>query len=484
MNKFIAGGCLLLSVLTLSCTSGIREKGEIGKTASVEQSAFSQEQVKPLYAQGFKLTYADQYLLTDIQDPQNEESTTFHYAFVKRGAKPTGIPADYTVIELPIRSVICMTSLQLSNFIKLGALDRVVGITSTRHLFNKEMNERLKEGKTAKIGIEGNFDNEVIMSVNPDLILVSPFKRGGYEMLKDVGIPLIPHLGYKETTPLGQAEWINEKLYEAASPEDGFFLDQSIHFNLQAARATLARVYLTQGNIDSAFYYADKVIREGGLELVEKTEIAGDVIGALSQKETIFGLYAKESFYTRTKEDLYDAVSFKSLNPWNGIATVYQQGGGENDYRWAAWFQTISNNLRFVKLTDPYQLSTGNNRPAGQIPGVNLIRLPEMYYIAAECLLRKNDPKAADYFNAVLESRGLVALDDRIPAESLTIEKITQERYKEFVGEGQTFFNMKRLNLDIQAITGEILPAANSIYTVPVPEEEFNYRNEVYDVKQ
>ena len=62
MNKFIAGGCLLLSVLTLSCTSGIREKGEIGKTASVEQSAFSQEQVKPLYAQGFKLTYADQYV--------------------------------------------------------------------------------------------------------------------------------------------------------------------------------------------------------------------------------------------------------------------------------------------------------------------------------------------------------------------------------------------------------------------------------------
>ena len=46
------------------------------------------------------------------------------------------------------------------------------------------------------------------MSMNPDLILVSPFKRGGYETLKDVGIPLIPHLGYKETTPLGQAEWI------------------------------------------------------------------------------------------------------------------------------------------------------------------------------------------------------------------------------------------------------------------------------------
>ena len=144
----------------------------------------------------------------DIHDPQNEESTHFLYALVPRGTKPEGIHADYTVIETPVRSAICMTSLQLSNFIKLGAEDKVVGITSTRHLFNKTINNQLKEGKTAKIGIEGNFDNEVIMSINPDLILISPFKRGGYETMKDIGIPLIPHLGYKEMTPLGQAEWI------------------------------------------------------------------------------------------------------------------------------------------------------------------------------------------------------------------------------------------------------------------------------------
>lgn len=86
--------------------------------------------------------------------------------------------------------------------------DYVVGITSTRHLFNKEMNDRLKSGETVKIGIEGNFDNEVIMSMNPDVIFISPFKRGGYDAMREIGIPLVPHLGYKEMTPLGQAEWI------------------------------------------------------------------------------------------------------------------------------------------------------------------------------------------------------------------------------------------------------------------------------------
>ncbi len=207
MKKCLAGCCLLMSLcVASSCTTKNNQRTD--KVETTEESAFSGVHIVPEYARGFELSYRDGYVLLDIQDPQNEESTTFHYALVRRGTKPAGIPGSYTVIETPIRSVICMTSLQLSNFIKMGELDKVVGVTSTRHLFNREMNERLKSGKTVKIGIEGNFDNEVIMSMNPDLIFVSPFKRGGYETLKDVGIPLIPHLGYKEMTPLGQAEWV------------------------------------------------------------------------------------------------------------------------------------------------------------------------------------------------------------------------------------------------------------------------------------
>ena len=207
MNKYLVGGCLLALMATSCASKGNQQEKE---NASSQQTITTDRmvQVTPKYAEGFQLTYADGYVLMDIHDPQNEESTHFLYALVPRGTKPEGIPVDYTVIETPVRSVICMTSLQLSNFIKLGAEDKVVGITSTRHLFNKTINNQLKEGKTAKIGIEGNFDNEVIMSINPDLILISPFKRGGYETMKDVGIPLIPHLGYKEMTPLGQAEWI------------------------------------------------------------------------------------------------------------------------------------------------------------------------------------------------------------------------------------------------------------------------------------
>ena len=161
------------------------------------------------YAEGFQVsTWRPGIRLVEIHDPQSSLSGSFKYAFVERGAETKGLDPAYAVIQVPVQKVICMTSLQLSNFIRLDAVDRVSGITSSRHLFNEEINARVKDGRIARIGIEGNFDNETIMAANPDLILISPFKRGGYETLKDVGIPLIPHLGYKEMTPLGQAEWI------------------------------------------------------------------------------------------------------------------------------------------------------------------------------------------------------------------------------------------------------------------------------------
>ncbi len=206
MKKLILASGLLLLLTVTACQN--KHKQGSGNLEHKTLTDSSIVKIIPEYAQGFKITYTDQACLLDIQDPQNKGSQSFHYALVPRGVEAENIPADYTVIETPIRSVICMTSLQLSNFIKLEELDAVVGITSTRHLFNKKINDRLKDGSIHKIGIEGNFDNEVIMSVNPDLILISPFKRGGYDALKEVGIPLMPHLGYKEMTPLGQAEWI------------------------------------------------------------------------------------------------------------------------------------------------------------------------------------------------------------------------------------------------------------------------------------
>ncbi len=165
---------------------------------------------QPRYAKGFQVrSFGENVRLVDISDPQGgEHIRDYHFALVSRGTKTEGLPDGYEVIEVPIRHCITMTTLQLAGFIALEALDRVSGITSTRSLKNADVKARIKDGRMVKIGIEGDFDPELILAAQPDIIFISPFKRGGYDALTESGITLVPHLGYKETTALGQAEWV------------------------------------------------------------------------------------------------------------------------------------------------------------------------------------------------------------------------------------------------------------------------------------
>ena len=118
------------------------------------------------------------------------------------------VPEGYTKVQVPIQRTICMTALQLSNFTILDAHDVVKGITGTKNLFNDDINQRAKDGRIVKIGMEGEFDTELILAANPDVIFISPSKRGGYDAIRETGITLVPHLGYQELDPLGQAEWV------------------------------------------------------------------------------------------------------------------------------------------------------------------------------------------------------------------------------------------------------------------------------------
>ena len=169
-----------------------------GNTIS-EDTASVDSLLSPKYATGYQVKSQDGMRLVDVE-------TDYHFALVT--SDDVKVPDGYTKIHVPIKSTICMTALQLSNFTILDAHDVVKGLTGTKNLFNKDILARVNDGRIVKIGMEGNFDTEMVLAANPDVIFISPFKRGGYEAILETGITLVPHLGYKELDPLGQAEWI------------------------------------------------------------------------------------------------------------------------------------------------------------------------------------------------------------------------------------------------------------------------------------
>ncbi len=272
----------------------------------------------------------------------------------------------------------------------------------------------------------------------------------------------------------------NEKEYE---DQTDFMKNRNIHMNIYAVKALLARVYLTMGDKAKAAQYALDVINNSGKRLSEKTEVNGDLAGILSNNETLFGIYYND-FYSVVYPKLQQQVTFSSLDPRTDIMTFYEDKVTGLDYRTTAYFTATSSvsaaAYRLSKLTDPYELA--NNvaaRPSTKIPGINMLRLPEMYYIAAECLLDSDYDKAVALFDEALTHRGLEPLKNwPTPQNILTVSAITDERNRELIGEGQAFFNMKRLNMDIPAYDGATtIKASNDIYVVPIPDIEHEYRN-------
>ena len=196
-GMMMRGWCFLLLMAVVLCSCVGRREAAHGGGSAADGDSLVRVEVK--YATGFTVSDGAGYRLVDIGQAD-------HFALV--GSLDTRVPDGYTKVRVPIRSTICMTALQLSNFTLLGALDVVKGITGTKNLFNRDILQRVADGKMVKIGMEGEFDTELVLAANPDVIFISPSKRGGYEAIKQTGITLVPHLGYQELDPLGQAEWM------------------------------------------------------------------------------------------------------------------------------------------------------------------------------------------------------------------------------------------------------------------------------------
>lgn len=88
----------------------------------------------------------------------------------------------------------------------------------------------------------------------------------------------------------------------------------------------------------------------------------------------------------------------------------------------------------------------GDGKATNTAVNLKLIRLSEIYLIAAEAALSTDALKAATYLNAIRKRAPNLPV---ATAATVTLDMILDERSKELFGEGQRFFDMIRLNRSI-----------------------------------
>ena len=135
-----------------------------------------------------------------------------------------------------------------------------------------------------------------------------------------------------------------------------------------------------------------------------------------------------------------------------------------------------ANDVRLKAIVDrmPTKFSiTGSNesdmkRASTTIP---VMRIPEAYFIAAECVFEKDKEKALELFHTVLKKRlnevySLPADVDKVRF----MDALVEEYRREFLCEGQLVFLYKRLNIPIRITGGEF--AHDGKLVIPVPDTE------------
>lgn len=116
---------------------------------------------------------------------------------------------EYLIEKAPNR-VICTSTSHLPYFELLGLEERVVGFPNAQYISSGTFINRLNQGKLVDVGTDGSINLELMMSLDPDLVI--GFDTGAESIslnkIEELGIPVIYNADFLEKTPLGRAEWI------------------------------------------------------------------------------------------------------------------------------------------------------------------------------------------------------------------------------------------------------------------------------------
>ncbi len=163
------------------------------------------------HAKGFSISYFNHYKIVRILSPFEKSTDTASYILLQRGMpKPKGYPGS-RVIEIPIRSLVAMSSLHIGLVGFLDAENVLTGLGNIKYVSSPKVIEKIKRGEIFEAGKDQTLDEEKLIIKHPDLVMAtgSPVaKMNRFQSLNDAGVPVLINSEWIETTPLGRAEWV------------------------------------------------------------------------------------------------------------------------------------------------------------------------------------------------------------------------------------------------------------------------------------
>ncbi|GAA4833579.1 RagB/SusD family nutrient uptake outer membrane protein [Algivirga pacifica] len=275
------------------------------------------------------------------------------------------------------------------------------------------------------------------------------------------GVPVIltSEVTYPERASVKQVyDQVFADLDKAITLLQGAPADNVYRFNVNSVRALASRVALYAGDYAAVVTYADPVIKSAAL--ATPTDFLQTWI-ANTDADVLLKVFAQEGtvFFSGYFNNEFASIKKR---PSPELFNLYEDG----DIRKEAY---ISQDADLGEIVVKFKDDGNESR------SIEVIRMGEIYLNLAEAYLRTNNSgRALELVNALRTSRGVAEWT------ALTEATLLEERRRELAFEGQRFYDLKRLGLDLDRsamadqpkVEVVTLPAGDRRWIYPIPRRE------------
>lgn len=234
-------------------------------------------------------------------------------------------------------------------------------------------------------------------------------------------------------------------------------------------------------NYDQAIIYAGKVMEaKGGYDVLGES-VYSKFWGNEACAERIFSLFTTNSYY---KDINYDRNKGDHLTLNSALLNLYSEG--DIRYERTVYPLEMAGETGGVVIANCLGKYNKMNWEKKEIQYIHKFRVAGACFILAEAYCKdgkEHDAQAIEVMNNYLAQRRATLVDTQLTGDQL-LKAILQEKWKEFAGEGERYFDLKRYRKSI--LTGwnsnmkdKRVEKDDYRWTFPIPKAEYLYNENV-----
>ncbi|MEW6284911.1 MAG: ABC transporter substrate-binding protein [Chloroflexota bacterium] len=306
------------------------------------------------HTENFSIEYFNNYKIVTVKTPYPGATESVEYVLVQCGTPaPEGF-LDEQIIEVPVQTIVTMSTTYLPFLDELGLLDRLVGLDDATYVSNPTVLKMAEEGKLTMLGYGSGVNVEKALELAPDLIMTYGSGAPEYDahpVLLEAGLKVALNAEWMDTSPLGRAEWgkfIAAFFNKEADAEALFAEKVQKYEELKALAAGVTEkptvftgsAYQGTWNVPGGNSFAAAFLKDAGADYLWADDVSTGSIPlafeAVFEKAKDADYWVNVGFFFTLADVLAadaryaDFAAYKNGNVWNNDAKTSPNGG--NDY--------------------------------------------------------------------------------------------------------------------------------------------------------